>query len=111
MWKFLPASLKNCLRSDIIRSVKSFAGIILIIIFVAVVVQLSHLYVQNQNLKKELSEVSQNLTAIASENVNWQSDLEYLSNPSNLAKELRSKLNYKVPGEKLIIIVPPKSEE
>jgi len=33
-------------------------------------------------------------------------DIEYFSNPKNLAKELKSKFNYKNPGEKLIIVVP-----
>jgi cell division protein FtsB len=89
--------------------VKSLTGVILIIVFIAAAVQLFHLYVQNRNLKMDLSEINRDLTAISKENVNWQSDLEYLENPSNLAKELRSKLNYKVPGEKLIIIVPPKN--
>lgn len=38
-----------------------------------------------------------------------QSDYEFLQNPDNLEKELRARFNYKVPGEKLIIIVPPSS--
>ena len=42
------------------------------------------------------------------ENFELQADLEYYARPENLEKELRSRFNYKKPGEKLIIIVPPK---
>ena len=87
---------------------KSLTGIILIIIFIAAAVQLSHLYLQNQNLKKDLSEIGNNLAALFKENSDLGADLEYLANPDNLTKELRGRLNYKIPGEKLIILVPPK---
>jgi len=33
-------------------------------------------------------------------------ELNYYLNPANLEKELRARFNYKLPGEKMIIIVP-----
>jgi hypothetical protein len=35
-----------------------------------------------------------------------QNDLNYYLNPVNLEKEVRTRFNYRKPGEKLIIIVP-----
>ncbi len=39
----------------------------------------------------------------------FQTDVQYLANPVNLEKELRSRFNYKKPGETMIIIVPEQS--
>lgn len=86
---------------------RSLTGIILIVIFIVAAVQLFHLFIQNRNLKSDLSEIDRNLTAVSGENLDLGADLEYLANSDNLAKELRGKLNYKIPGEKLIILVPP----
>ena len=36
-------------------------------------------------------------------------DFEFYLNPANLEKELRARFNYRLPGEKLIIIVPAPS--
>ena len=47
---------------------------------------------------------------LKNENAGLQADLIYFSESENLEKELRSRLNYKKSGEKLIIVVPPKSE-
>ena len=59
-------------------------------------------------MKKDLSGIGNNLAALFKENSDLGADLEYLANPDNLTKELRGRLNYKIPGEKLIILVPPK---
>lgn len=44
-----------------------------------------------------------------SENEALQDELEYLSKEANLAKEIRSRFNYKKPDEKMLIIVPSAS--
>ena len=36
-------------------------------------------------------------------------DYNFYLNPANLEKELRARFNYRLPGEKLIIIVPPRT--
>jgi hypothetical protein len=35
-----------------------------------------------------------------------QEEYSYYSNPANLSKELRSRFNYTLPGEKILILVP-----
>ncbi len=84
---------------------------ILIIVLLAVGWQLCRLFMQSLALHNEASETSAELANILAENATLQADLEYFSDYDNLAKELRGKMNYKSPGEKLIIIVPPKNEE
>lgn len=84
--------------------------VILIIVILAVGVQLYRLFRQSLDLKSELSEVNVELEKVLEENIVLQADLEYFADYDNLAKELRGKMNYKSPGEKLIIIVPPKEE-
>ncbi len=53
-------------------------------------------------MQAELQEAQADLSSL-------QSDYEFLQNPDNLEKELRARFNYKIPGEKLVIIVPPSS--
>jgi len=38
-----------------------------------------------------------------------KTDLDYYLNPANLEKEMRARFNYRLSGEKMIIIVPPAS--
>ncbi|MDO8303715.1 MAG: hypothetical protein Q7T18_10780, partial [Sedimentisphaerales bacterium] len=38
-----------------------------------------------------------------------KADLLYFANPANLGKELRDRLHYQAPGEKVIILVPQES--
>ncbi len=87
---------------------RSWVNLVLFSILVALAVQLLHLYQQNHNLKEEFSKIDAELNSLSKENSILQADLDYFSNHDNLAKELRARLNYKSPGEKLFIIVPPK---
>lgn len=57
---------------------------------------LSHEYEAIAKEKEELEE----------ENEQLGEDLSYYSIPENLKKELKERLNYKEPGEHLMIIVP-----
>ncbi len=72
--------------------------------------QFYQLYLQYRGLKNEYSAVNLKWDSLNSENAGLQADLIYFSESENLEKELRSRLNYKKSGEKLIIVVPPKSE-
>lgn len=69
-------------------------------------------HVFNANLVR--LEMAKQFTALTSEfiqlednNKKIQGELEYLSDPHNLEKELRAKFNYRAPNEKMIIVVPP----
>lgn len=46
------------------------------------------------------------LQASREENKKIEEDLHYYQNPENLEKEARAQLNYKKPGEKVIVVVP-----
>ena len=81
---------------------------ILGLVLLALVWQLFNLYRQNKKLGDTLSAIDIKTDFFKKENSELQSDLEYFSRSENLEKEIRSRFNYKKPGEKLIIIVPLK---
>ncbi|NCO15467.1 hypothetical protein GW816_00990 [Candidatus Wolfebacteria bacterium] len=57
-------------------------------------------------MKTDSDNLNSRLQALLKENADLQSDIEYFSHPENLEKELKSRFNYKKPGEKMMIIVP-----
>lgn len=64
--------------------------------------QLYRIYVSNHSAELELGKVSMKLDELKEENNQLQADISYFSESENLAKELKSKFDYKKPGEKLI---------
>ncbi len=88
---------------------KLVIGTAVLIILLVVGFQLFNLLKQNFHLKSDLSDLNREAGSFSKENETLKADLEYLANPANLIKELKSKLNFKAPGEKMIIIVPPKT--
>ncbi len=80
--------------------------IILGIILSAILAQ-SYFFIKERNrLKTDSDNLNSRLQALSKENADLQSDIEYFSRPENLEKELKSRFNYKKPGEKMMIIVP-----
>ena len=65
---------------------------------------------ERMELREEFVEVDQEFNRLQEDNVNLQEELDYLSDPYNLEKELRSRFNYKLPNEELIIIVPEEED-
>ena len=51
-------------------------------------------------------EFKKKLDQARADQIEFQSELDYYLNPVNLEKELRARLNYRAPDEKLIILVP-----
>lgn len=90
---------------------KKILTAMLFLALTALLWQLYQLYLQNRTLRDTLSAVSGKVDNFKKENLQFQADLEYFQEPENLEKELRSRFNYKNPGEKLIIIVSPKDNE
>ncbi len=84
----------------------------LTLIFVALVAfgffifQIPSLWINQRNLSEEFKESQMKLNEAKESATELKNELEYLSNPLNLEKELRSRFNLKKPGEKTIIIVP-----
>jgi cell division protein FtsB len=64
---------------------------------------------QERSLNQNLSDVQNRLAAAESQEADLEAQMQYLSNPANLEKELRAQFNYKKPGETMIIIVPEQS--
>ena len=83
----------------------------LIFVLLVIFYQLYQLFSYHRVLQFSASALDKRLKAFKEENLQLQADLEYFQEPENLVKELRSRFNYKKPGEKLIIIVPPKDSE
>lgn len=89
---------------------KRAVSIILAIVLAAILYELAQLYFSNNKLKAEFSALGGKIENLKKENALLQADSEYFKDPANLEKELRARFNYKNPGEKMIIVVPPKSE-
>ncbi len=89
---------------------KRILTIILLLAVIALLWQLFQLYLQNSGLNNNLGVIEKKLNSLSEENGKFQADLEYFAFPENLEKELRSRFNYKKQGEKLIIVVPPKTQ-
>jgi len=64
---------------------------------------------QAHALNQNLADVQSKLTAAQTQEANLEEETQYLSNPANLEKELRSQFNYTKPGEKMIVIVQPQT--
>lgn len=75
-----------------------------IVILGALSIQLYHLYRNNGALEAKLDETKTETAALADEAERLKADIGYFSDPENLAKELKSKFDYKKPGERLIKI-------
>lgn len=72
-----------------------------------------HLYTANTErmaLVRQFNELSNSYEDLEKDNQKIEDDLDYLSDPHNLEKELRARYNYRAPNEKMIIVVPEGSE-
>ena len=61
-------------------------------------------------IKGEFEEIQTQYDELQTDNERLGKDIEYLSDPHNLEKELRARFNYRSPNEKLIIVVPKEEE-
>jgi len=83
------------------------AFLLLVLIFFGL--QIHSLYLQNSGAAVIYNQTKQELFKAKEDALKISSDLNYFLNPVNLEKELRARFNYKLPDEKLIIIVPKTS--
>jgi len=75
-----------------------------VLILAAISVQLYNLYTGNGTLLSDLEKARGKAALLKEENTRLKADVEYFSEPENLAKELKARFDYKKPGEKLIKI-------
>ncbi len=71
--------------------------------------ELISLWRQKSALEEQYGEVKAKFDITQNERDQLKADLLYLSNPVNLGKELRDRLHYQAPGEKVMILVPRES--
>ena len=78
----------------------------LVLALLAIGYQFLNLYRQYGFLESDTGRLTEESRKLEKENRKLNNDLSYFADPANLVKELRSKFNYKKPGEKMIIVVP-----
>lgn len=85
---------------------KPWIIVILLIVLIGVSAQI-YLFLKEKNqLSGNLEELNSRLQTLSKENADVKSEIQYLSDPENLGKFLKSRFNYKNPGEKMMIVVP-----
>ncbi|MCL5016378.1 MAG: septum formation initiator family protein [Patescibacteria group bacterium] len=82
---------------------------VFITVLVIVAYQAAKLGLVLMGLDKQYSALKQENSSLITNNSSLEQEIRFYSDPYNLEKELRSKLNYILPGEKVIIIVPSTS--
>jgi peptidoglycan hydrolase CwlO-like protein len=90
-----------------IKKILLVGALSLVIIFICL--QAFGFWKEERDLGAQLADIQARFTKAQADNANLKQDLEYLSNPVNLEKELRSRFNYKIPGETMVVIVPNQS--
>jgi len=83
-----------------------FVYLVLLAVISLLSFQIYSLNKQRLVLKSDFDKITKELTPLNKENKELIAEINYLENPDNLEKELRSRFNYVKPGEKLIIVVP-----
>lgn len=87
---------------------KRLVYIIFGVILVVLLVQVYKMGSEEWALSKEVKEVNKELELVETDSADLKEKIGYYSNPRNLEKELRARFNYRLPNEKLIIVVPKK---
>jgi len=77
---------------------------ILIVLLSALLTQIYFTFKERNQIKNNLQTLTAKAQILNEENNEIKSEIEYFKLPENIEKELRSKLNYKKPGEKMFII-------
>ncbi|MEK7193869.1 MAG: hypothetical protein AAB651_00710 [Patescibacteria group bacterium] len=85
---------------------KKVLAVVLAIVITYLAVQVYFIFKERSQLREKVTNLSGRLDDLLKENERIQSEISYYSKWENLEKELRSRLNYKKIGEKMMIIVP-----
>lgn len=88
---------------------KIFIAAALGIFLIFILVQIVKFSGRMQGARAEYDAAKAEFDRTSAESADLKSEYEYFSNPENLNKELRSRFNYTLPGEKLLILVPKAS--
>lgn len=85
---------------------KIAVAVILSIAFIFVATQIVSAIRQEHSLAQAFSDVDVRRGQAEAQERGLSSEMNYLTNPVNLEKELRARFNYAKPGETMVIIVP-----
>ncbi len=92
------------------KGVKVLVLLIFIVILGGILFQAYTINFDRRALKLETAKVTDELNLLHEGNERLYRDIEYFSDPHNLEKELRARFNYRLPHERLIIVVPKKTQ-
>ena len=95
----------------LLRAKNFFTTILLVGLVLVIGYQVYSLNSNRIRLSRSLSELNGKVTNLEREKSKLVSDLEYFTDLENLAKEFKSRFNYKRPGENLIIVIPESGNE
>ena len=73
--------------------------------------ELYQLNLESVEAQKEFDGLNSEKELLIKDSDKLNDEIEYFKDPRNLEKELRARFNVRLPGEKLIIIVPPRQGE
>ncbi len=85
---------------------KIFLAVVASLLVIALAFELYSLWEKSRAAKSELQAAQKKLQDVSVDQEKLQAELNYLANPLNLEKEVRSRFNLKKPGEKAVIIIP-----
>jgi len=85
---------------------KKLIYIVFFIFFGAIAYQIYKIDIDRRGLVRETAVVTDELDFVEEDSGNLREKIEYFSDPRNLEKELRARFNYRLPFEKLIIVIP-----
>ncbi len=86
--------------------IKRVVYVFFIILFVAIALQIYKVDSDRRELKREMATLVEEIELVEADNSRIGEKVDYYSLPRNLEKELRARFNYRLPFEKLIIVIP-----
>lgn len=84
---------------------KIVVAVILGLVLVFVVSQVIFFVKDERSLSQTLADTENRLQEAETQEQNLSAEVNYLTDPANLEKELRARFNYTKPGETMIVIV------
>src|SRR3989344_4397174 len=84
---------------------KAVLAVLLTIFIASMGYQVYEFYIQKKDIEKQYLELQAKAKAVETDNQKIGKDIEYYSNEANLEKQGRSDLNYRLPDEKMIIVL------
>lgn len=85
---------------------KPLVAVFFLFILIVVGYQFYGTFKNYRDLSGQLAEVQTAAAVLEEEHQKMQREVRYFSRVENLIKELRSRFNYRFPGETLIIVAP-----